>query len=680
MKQFLLSLSFLGCLMAAQAQQKHQCGTDGLHDHKMATDAVYAKRMHDFDARYTGGNIKKGPQTAGTYVIPVVVHVMHKGEALGVGTNITDEEIRNQIKAVNERFRKAAGSVGDGNGADTGFEFALAVRDPQGNCTNGITRTDMTNVALYMNNGVQYDTNGSGITDGALKALDYWDSNRYYNIWIVSEFDNGMSAFSGYAYYASAHGLSYDGAVILSDYFANSESITTTHELGHAFNLYHTFEGDAAGTACPTVINGCGTGLGDCCLDTAPHIRNTDCTTTGTNSCDPTNTDLSFKHNYMTYSVAYNCQNMFSNDQKNRAIDAATLIRGSLLAANGNMSLVPPALTSATFTISTSIVCLGNSVNLMDASSCIPKNYLAESAWAGINFTWTITNGTGMYVFNTQNVNFTPPVAGTYSINLAITMGNATFTTTMANAITVLSNAESVQACIPDPGQVGNFGYSVNNVVFNNINNETPLSIGGYENFKCSSATSVYTGSTYPLSVSIKSGNSYTENYRAYIDYNNNGSFEAGEMVASGSVPNLTAQTFTTDVTIPANAVQGSLLTMRVIGEAIDLTDAEVACTAEFYVADIEDYGIYIMVPLGTTEFSAKTITMAPNPANSLVTLSAQSEIESVTLYNMLGQVVLTKTVNATQSDLDVSGLSAGTYVVHASAQGKTAVLKLVKQ
>ncbi|TRW22739.1 T9SS type A sorting domain-containing protein [Flavobacterium zepuense] len=674
MKQFLLSLSFLGSLMVAQAQETHQCGADGLHNHKMATDAGYAKRMHDFDARYSNGSVKKGPQTVGNYVIPVVVHVMHKGEALGTGTNITDEQIKAQIKALNEDYRKLSGEAGSGIGIDTGIEFALAVRDPQGNCTNGITRTDMTGVALYMNSGVAYDTQ-NGLSDTALKALDYWNSNQYYNIWIVSEFDNDESPWSGYAYFSAAHGQAYDGAVILAEYFGTGNS-TTTHELGHALNLYHTFEGDSAGTACPPAANGCGSGQGDCITDIAAHKRTDNCLTT-TNGCFPTDTNLDYRYNYMNYT---SCKNMFTQGQKDRMIDALTTIRASLLAANGNMSLVPPALSSVAFDISGNVVCAGSTIKLTDASTCVPKTYLDESDWDGLTFNWTLTNGTDTYNYNTQNVNFTPTETGTYDVTLNITQGNFNVSNTATGAIVVTDPSEIAESCTPSPGQVGNFGYTIYNVGFNTINNSTSTYTGGYNDYKCTTSTIVYPGNSYPLSIAINSMNQYIEHYRVYIDYNGNGLFESDEMVADGMIVDLTNDVFTTSVTIPQDAVQGQLLTMRVVGNAGVVTDAHVSCTNSFFVGDIEDYGVYITAPLSTPDFAAKTITMVPNPANSTVTLSAQSDIEYVVFYNMLGQVVLQKDLNAAQSVLDVANLSAGTYIVHATSQGKTATLKLVKQ
>src|SRR3989344_2867518 len=131
--------------------QEFKCAADAIHNLEMANNPAYKQKMDDFE-NYLAANKGKLPTVQGgvIYRIPVVVHVMHKGEALGSGTNVSDEAVKNGIKWLNERYRKIPGTPGDANGVDVEIEFALAVRDPNGNCTDGITRTDMSGDATYM--------------------------------------------------------------------------------------------------------------------------------------------------------------------------------------------------------------------------------------------------------------------------------------------------------------------------------------------------------------------------------------------------------------------------------------------------------------------------------------------------------------------------------------------------
>ncbi len=97
--------------------------------------------------------------TAQVLTIPIVVHVVHLGEAIGVETNISDEQILSMVDNLNHRFRgdinalTSLTDVYDENelslALDSKIQFCLASRDPNNNPTDGILRH-----------------NGSGLTSG----------------------------------------------------------------------------------------------------------------------------------------------------------------------------------------------------------------------------------------------------------------------------------------------------------------------------------------------------------------------------------------------------------------------------------------------------------------------------------------------------------------------------------
>ena len=43
--------------------------------------------------------------------LPIVFHIMHTGQAIGEGANITDEQVVEMLGRANEMFRKQPGSV-----------------------------------------------------------------------------------------------------------------------------------------------------------------------------------------------------------------------------------------------------------------------------------------------------------------------------------------------------------------------------------------------------------------------------------------------------------------------------------------------------------------------------------------------------------------------------------------
>ena len=147
------------------------------------------------------------------YQVPVVVHIMHTGEEIGVGSNISDADVRAGIQNLNNFWRKIEGTYGDGEGVDMQIEFALAIQDENGDCTPGINRVNMSLVDYeYVNNGVEWSSGGIGIPQNTLKESSRWDPEKYYNVWVVNKIEgencdyNDGNYIGGYANYAESHG------------------------------------------------------------------------------------------------------------------------------------------------------------------------------------------------------------------------------------------------------------------------------------------------------------------------------------------------------------------------------------------------------------------------------------------------------------------------------------------
>ena len=76
------------------------------------------------------------------YIIPVIVHIIHDNEAVGVGLNISYDRINDQIVTLQNDFRRNVGTDGFNNhpdGADTKIEFRLARQMPDGTAFAGGT-------------------------------------------------------------------------------------------------------------------------------------------------------------------------------------------------------------------------------------------------------------------------------------------------------------------------------------------------------------------------------------------------------------------------------------------------------------------------------------------------------------------------------------------------------------
>ena len=261
---------------------------------------------------------------AGTVLtIPVVIHVLHLGEAVGTGSNISDAQIQSSIDNLNDYYR---GQIPT-SPIDFEIEFTLALRDPNCNATTGINRIDASTLPGYSNYGVNVNnTNGADYSD--IVALSSWPKNDYFNIWIVTELDgnNGGYGYQGYAYFYNDNATNH-GSVMMSTVFgydpgntngwglnSNGDNSTVVHEVGHFFNLFHTFQGDGTGSTCPADVT-VGTDS-DGCADTVPHRRETS-TCPAINSCTGNPwVDNNTINNIMSY---YWCSDRLTNDQKTRA-------------------------------------------------------------------------------------------------------------------------------------------------------------------------------------------------------------------------------------------------------------------------------------------------------------------------------------------------------------------------
>ncbi|SMD32252.1 Pregnancy-associated plasma protein-A [Reichenbachiella faecimaris] len=187
--------------------------------------------------------------------LPVVVHVVHLGEDIGHGTNLSDARILRQIEILNEDFRRKANTRGFNNhpdGADSKIEFVLAKTDPDGNPTNGINRIDQNKINVP----------SLGYNQNHYAQYAYWNSSQYINIWTTPLPESAICLALGIS---SAPDTDLPGTElllipgpndkegILINHFHFGESDidcharygrTLTHEMGHYLGLLHTWAGN----------------------------------------------------------------------------------------------------------------------------------------------------------------------------------------------------------------------------------------------------------------------------------------------------------------------------------------------------------------------------------------------------------------------------------------------------
>jgi Pregnancy-associated plasma protein-A/Secretion system C-terminal sorting domain len=265
--------------------------------------------------------------------LPVVVHVLHNGEAIGTGANISNAQILSQIEALNEDYRKRNSDSLPTNHpfysqtADVAIEFCLANKDTNGNGSSGILRWNIGANSVSNTDMEDY-----------VKPQTIWNSKKYLNIWVCNI--TASQSILGYAQFPG--GLTNtDGVVILTTAFGYQGNVTApydngrtcVHEVGHWLNLRHIW-GDSY----------CGN---DNVADTRPaQEANYGCPTFphNANACTGSNSNGEMYMNYMDY-VNDACMVMFTQGQRTRML--STLLGDRSGVANSGICLSGVGITEA---------------------------------------------------------------------------------------------------------------------------------------------------------------------------------------------------------------------------------------------------------------------------------------------------------------------------------------------
>lgn len=350
-KSFLLTL-FIFHSFATFLQAQPPCAFDKKHDVLLENNPVYARQIEQNNIavrKYIDARRAMKPGAArpmATVTIPVVVHVMHTGGEVGSDYNPSDAQIIGAINYLNQvyagTYAGMTAPVEGGSVVDMEIQFALAQRTPTCGATNGINRVDASSLPNYVTNGVNVD-NTNGCPELTLKDFARWNTSDYYNIWIVNKLDgaDGTSGqfIAGFAYFPGSPST-LDGTIMLATQMQSGEK-TLPHEIGHAFNLYHTFQGSNNVAVCPSTDPA----QGDMIEDTDPVSNNLSggaydfsCRTGATNSCVSSPYTINTENNFMAYT---NCFTLFTNKQKERVQAALTLSSRASLVDAGNLALTP---------------------------------------------------------------------------------------------------------------------------------------------------------------------------------------------------------------------------------------------------------------------------------------------------------------------------------------------------
>jgi len=372
--------------------------------------------------------------------------------------------------------------------------------------------------------------------------------------------------------------------------------------LGHAFGLYHTFQGISytSQTTCP-VNNNCATD-GDRVCDTSSSRSMYSGATPNNNAIDPCTT-VNYdgtQYNIMNYT---NSNRKFTSGQRDRAILMMMEYRKDLL----------------------------NSLAGTDPASII-----------------------------------TSPVS--------------------------VVNAQCNPSGIANPTN-NNFATGPYRVVFGNINSVTngydsdeanPIYYADYANATCirpAYATEIPALTATPLKITFMNGFGQTEKFRvkAWIDYNNNGTFEDAELVTnylSNNIGSGQSSTYTVNVTPATSAVQNTYLRVRIGVDAAtrnSVTLPEFTSCSALQYGQIEDYAVKILGSLSTSETENKSDTKIVyiKEENKLQLFGNRNlKFGNYQIYDMSGKLIQKGKSDTNEVRINQQ-LINGSYIINYSDGGK---------
>ena len=624
-----ITLVFSINLLNAQSNNK-PCYFDEYTNNKsiLQTEATIQKKVEKLKKLPIN---KAGHDSVKT--IPVVVHVLH----IGGSENISDAQIQSQIDIMNEDYGKLPGTNGDGAGVDTKVRFCLAKIDPNGNCTNGIVRIYST-----LTNHKTYER-------AMLKQLSFWDNTKYMNIYLVKSITGGVLGYSSFP----GGPPDEDGMVVRSNVFGNigtaSSSLgrTASHEIGHWFGLYHTFN------------NGCGVDLcldGDYVCDTPPQATPSfNCTTLNTCSNDVPDIDDQ-KENYMNYTNDA-CKNMFTNGQKLRIQATLDTIRTNiwsqtnLIATGCDSAYVAPAICSvaANFVTLTPTVCVGNSVNFMDIS------LNDATSWQ-----WSFPGGTPT-ASSLENPTIAYNTLGSFDVELIASNGTSTDTLLMPNYITVTS--PGIGSPLPFSENFDSGVFPPTNITINNFDGGVTwgLDSAAYVSPNYSAKIDNYINTNYGSSDEI------VLPYLDFTSFTGTNLFMTFKWAYARSDPSFSDEMIvllSTDCGVNFNQVYyrtgnslatGPTQTTPFIPDSTQWATANILLNSymafqyvQVKIVNVTDGGnnLYIDninigdVPTGISDLNstkANWLNVFPNPASDIINIATSTPLKSLKLYNVTG-------------------------------------------
>ncbi|MBL0104806.1 MAG: T9SS type A sorting domain-containing protein [Bacteroidetes bacterium] len=356
---------------------------------------------------------------------------------------------------------------------------------------------------------------------------------------------------------------------------------------------------------------------------------------------------------------------------------STTLVGGNYntnVVVNSNDPLTPAKLVAVVMSV--------------DFNPCLDYTFTSNTCTGFSDFTSTSINTPTSYAWDfgdgststSANPSHGFPSNGTFTVQL---IGcNASGCDTVTQTVNAIITGPRATSCYPvTAAYCCGIGVTEFKIVNTPIDNITPDAIDGYQDYTCTDTATLLTN--MPYNYIATTGFTYSEAFKGWLDINNDGVLDpATEEIFSDN----SLTTHNGWFSIPdAGAVYGQPLRLRIASDYQSNPTPTPCLDLQF--GQVEDYSVFLQFYDGINTLSSEIgFVVYPNPfdqsTNIEYNLKSSSKV-SVEVYDVLGSKVETFATSDMQAagkhTYQFSGKSAGIYYVKITANGTSAIQKIVK-
>lgn len=201
------------------------------------------------------------------------------------------------------------------------------------------------------------------------------------------------------------------------------------------------------------------------------------------------------------------------------------------------------------------------------------------------------------------------------------------------------------------------------------------------------------TSTVATFSVAGNTAGNFDNEIVAFIDWNQNEILnDPGEVYEMGTITSSDGNdgvTVSFEISIPAEALLGETR-VRVTKIYTDAdSPAEIdPCAISFNpfgqgvfpgFGQALDFSLQVGI-LDIDSFDTSALNIYPLPTNGVLNVSYKTELTGLKLYNILGQEIISNTISATNTTIDMSGLNPGIYMLKVFSETGSHSVRVVKE